>query len=48
MERFAVLVIFCFLTGGMLFGVVGVLMAVPTALTIKAFLGELYHEEGLK
>jgi predicted PurR-regulated permease PerM len=43
-----VLVIFCFLTGGVLFGVVGVIMAVPAALTIKAFLGELYNEEGLK
>ena len=43
-----VLVIFCFLTGGMLFGVVGVVMAVPAALTVKAFLGELYEEEGLK
>ena len=43
-----VLVIFCFLTGGMLFGIVGVIMAVPAALTIKAFLGELYDEEGLK
>jgi predicted PurR-regulated permease PerM len=43
-----VLVIFCFLTGGMLFGVVGVIMAVPAALTVKAFLGEVYGEEGLR
>ena len=43
-----VLVIFCFLTGGMLFGVVGVIMAVPAALTVKAFLGEVYQEEGLR
>jgi predicted PurR-regulated permease PerM len=43
-----VLVIFCFLTGGMLFGIVGVIMAVPAALTVKAFLGEVYQEEGLR
>jgi predicted PurR-regulated permease PerM len=43
-----VLVIFCFLAGGMLFGIVGVIMAVPVALAVKAFLGEVYHEEGLK
>jgi predicted PurR-regulated permease PerM len=43
-----VLVIFCFLTGGMLFGVVGVIMAVPAALTVKAFLGGVYQEEGLR
>jgi predicted PurR-regulated permease PerM len=43
-----VLVIFCFLAGGMLFGIVGVIMAVPVALTVKAVLGEVYQEEGLK
>jgi predicted PurR-regulated permease PerM len=43
-----VLVIFCFLTGGMLFGIVGVILAVPAALAVKAFLGEVYHEEGLR
>lgn len=43
-----VLVIFCFLTGGMLFGAVGVLMAVPAALAVKALLGEVYHEDGLR
>ena len=43
-----VVVIFCFLTGGMLFGIVGVIMAVPAALAVKAFLGEVYQEEGLK
>jgi predicted PurR-regulated permease PerM len=42
------LVIFCFLAGGMLFGVVGVILAVPAALTVKALLGEAYHEEGLR
>lgn len=42
-----VLVIFCFLTGGMLFGIAGVILAVPTALAVKAFLGELYREDGL-
>jgi predicted PurR-regulated permease PerM len=39
-----VLVIFCFLTGGILFGITGVIMAVPVALTIKAILCELYKE----
>jgi predicted PurR-regulated permease PerM len=43
-----VLVIFCFLAGGMLFGIVGVIMAVPVALAVKALLGEVYHEEGLR
>jgi predicted PurR-regulated permease PerM len=43
-----VLVIFCFLTGGMLFGIVGVIMAVPAALAVKAVLGEVYDEEGLR
>lgn len=43
-----VLVIFCFLTGGMLFGIIGIILSVPAALAVKAFLGEVYHEEGLK
>jgi predicted PurR-regulated permease PerM len=43
-----VLVIFCFLAGGMLFGIVGVVMAVPVALAVKAILGEVYHEQGLR
>jgi len=43
-----VLVIFCFLAGGMLFGIVGVVMAVPVALAVKAILGEVYQEEGLR
>ncbi len=39
-----VLVIFCFLAGGVLFGVVGVIMAMPVALAIKQVLAELYDE----
>jgi len=39
-----VLVIFCFLAGGLLFGVVGVILAVPVALAIKATLATLYRE----
>lgn len=38
------LVIFCFLAGGSLFGIVGVIMAVPIALVIKATLSVLYDE----
>ena len=38
------LVIFCFLAGGALFGVVGVIIAVPVALVIKATLAALYDE----
>lgn len=40
------LVIFCFLSGGILFGVVGIVLAIPVALTVKATLNELYKEEG--
>ena len=39
-----VLVIFCFLAGGLLFGVAGVIMAVPVALAIRAILATLYGE----
>ena len=39
-----VLVIFCFLTGGLLFGVPGVILAVPVALTIRIVLATLYQE----
>lgn len=39
-----VLIIFCFLAGGSLFGVVGVITAVPVALVIKATLSVLYDE----
>jgi predicted PurR-regulated permease PerM len=38
------LVIFCFLAGGTLFGVVGVIAGVPVALVIKATLSALYDE----
>ncbi|WP_407168711.1 AI-2E family transporter [Bradyrhizobium sp. ORS 111] len=38
------LVIFCFLAGGTLFGVVGIIIAVPVALIIKATLSALYDE----
>lgn len=39
-----VLVMFCFLAGGLLFGMIGVVLAVPTALTVKAVLAELYGD----
>jgi predicted PurR-regulated permease PerM len=39
-----VLVIFCFLAGGLLFGLVGVVLSVPVALTVKATLAVLYDE----
>jgi predicted PurR-regulated permease PerM len=39
-----VLVIFCFLSGGILFGIVGVMLAVPVALCIKVMLATLYDE----
>ncbi len=39
-----VLVIFSFLAGGSLFGVIGVLLAVPTALIVRATLSVLYDE----
>jgi predicted PurR-regulated permease PerM len=39
-----VLVIFCFLSGALLFGVVGVIMAVPVALVVKVTLALLYDE----
>jgi len=39
-----VVVIFCFLTGAILFGAVGVVLAVPVALTIKVVLGSLYDD----
>jgi predicted PurR-regulated permease PerM len=38
------LIIFCFLAGGALFGVIGVITAVPIALVIKATLSTLYDE----
>jgi predicted PurR-regulated permease PerM len=39
-----VLVIFCFLAGGLLFGIVGVMLSVPVALSIKVLLGIIYQE----
>lgn len=39
-----VLVIFCFITGGILFGITGVILAVPAALAIKVVLANLYEE----
>jgi predicted PurR-regulated permease PerM len=39
-----VLIIFCFLSGGLLLGVVGVILAVPMALGIKVALATLYGE----
>jgi predicted PurR-regulated permease PerM len=38
------LVIFCFLSGAFLFGVIGVIMAVPVALVVKVTLALLYDE----
>ena len=39
-----VLVIFCFVAGGLLFGVVGVVLSVPVALSIKVLLRVIYQE----
>ncbi|MDE2262040.1 MAG: AI-2E family transporter [Gammaproteobacteria bacterium] len=39
-----VLVIFCFLAGGLLFGIVGVMLSVPAALSIRILLGVIYQE----
>jgi len=39
-----VLVLFCFLSGALLFGIVGVIMAVPVALVVKITLALLYDE----
>jgi len=39
-----IVVIFCFLSGGVLFGIVGVILAVPVALTVKVVLANLYGE----
>jgi predicted PurR-regulated permease PerM len=40
-----VLIIFCFLTGAALLGIPGVILAVPTALTVKAALATLYGDD---
>lgn len=42
------LVIFCFLAGAMLFGISGVVLAVPIALAIKATLLAVYENEGVQ
>jgi predicted PurR-regulated permease PerM len=39
-----VLVIFCFLSGALLFGMIGVIMAVPVALVVRVTLALLYDE----
>jgi len=39
-----IIVIFCFLSGGVLFGVVGVILAVPVALGVKVVLANVYGE----
>jgi len=39
-----VVIIFCFIAGGVLFGIAGVIMAVPVALGIKTCLAALYDE----
>jgi predicted PurR-regulated permease PerM len=39
-----IVVIFCFLSGGVLFGVVGVILAVPLALTVRVILAIRYGE----
>jgi predicted PurR-regulated permease PerM len=42
-----VLVMFCFVSGGVLFGIAGVILAVPVVLTIKVTLAVLYDEAPL-
>jgi len=37
-------IIFCFLAGGLLFGIPGVIMAIPVALAIKVSLATIYEE----
>jgi predicted PurR-regulated permease PerM len=39
-----ILIIFCFLAGGILFGIVGIVLAVPVAITLKVILATLYNE----
>lgn len=39
-----VVIIFCFLAGGLLFGLVGVVLSVPVALAVKTTLAVLYDE----
>jgi predicted PurR-regulated permease PerM len=39
-----VLIIFCFLAGGVLFGIPGLIIAVPVALLIRSTLATLYGD----
>jgi predicted PurR-regulated permease PerM len=39
-----VTVIFCFLAGGVLYGLTGVIVAVPVALTIRVALKTIYRD----
>lgn len=39
-----IVIIFCFLAGGAIFGIVGVILAVPVALSLKVILAILYRE----
>jgi predicted PurR-regulated permease PerM len=41
-----VLIIFCFLAGGVVFGIPGIILAVPVALLIKSALATLYGDDG--
>ena len=43
-----VLVIFCFLCGGVIFGVAGAILAVPAALGIKVLLGVIYRAQEVR
>ena len=43
-----VLVIFCFLCGGVIFGVAGAILAVPAALGIKVLLGVIYRGQAVR
>lgn len=40
-----VLIIFCFLAGGVVLGIPGIILAVPVALTVKSTLATIYREE---
>ena len=40
-----VLIIFCFFTGGIVFGIPGVILAVPVALLIRSTLATLYGDD---
>ena len=40
-----VLIIFCFLAGGIILGIPGVILAVPVALVVKSTLATLYGDE---